>query len=93
MAYIPEDTNRVKITNKITNATVSVTFDSAKAALGYSGSGLSGAFISKVKGNESILDFDLQRISQGFPGIPADHEFTVEEIAERIIANVVGINS
>ena len=91
ISYTPEDTNRVKVTNKLRNASVGIVFDPAKAWLTYSGSGVPGGFVSKINGNELVFTFDVARFPQGIPQSQYGREFTPEEIAEKIFTAVIGI--
>ena len=92
LVYTPEDTNAVRVSSKIRPAAVRIIFDPAKASIAYSGNGLPGGFVSKINGNELVFTFDTNKYSQLTPHIPANREFTVEEMAEKMIGALVGIN-
>lgn len=83
----------VVLANNISAARVIVNFDSPKAYIRYQGSGNQGAFTSRVKGNELVFVADIQSFPQmAMASVQKNNpEYSIEEMAEKMLANVIGM--
>lgn len=84
--------NQITVSNKITNASVTIKFDSNTARIEYTGSGIGGGFVPKISGNELIYSADVQKFTQMQNKQRQSLEYSVEEMAEKMVGNVIGLN-
>jgi hypothetical protein len=79
---------QIQVINRASSGAVTVNFDADKAFIQCSGSGVAGSFPSTVKGNELVFTGP----SRDGRHQQSASEYSIEEIADRIVASAVGIN-